>query len=583
MVSATMVPFICTLPVLLMWAYHYNKEQQFSHTLAKERRALKMNTISLLLSITYFFLPSASMAIFAVFPCDYMDDDRMFLKNDYQISCDPDNVEHNGYLVYASIMTCLFPVGIPALYIMLLWKDRKILNPDPKRKGNETLIIDKREKTPEIQHTIFLWGSYRPNAWWFEIFECVRRILLTGALVFVQQGSQTQVALGTLICITCGIIFALVWPYATYRDNVLGMLSHCQLIGTLFSAMMFKLGKNADSAYDQEASGWLLITLNGVVFLIMFFWVSYEVMVEEGPGLRSREKQFMAQASFIISGGKSRFDAEGEDVESRDPRSKTEVSGPGVELKVMNSGRKETLVEDMGINPMRNGRATLSKNGSGGIIVGNVETEPTRHTALSSLTSYFGNSFRRSAATSRAASSRAASSEFEIDHHVDKRESSSTDDSPPPLPSRGPPLPNRGPPLPNRGPPVPTRGPPVPTRGPPTLTTIVSSVHHHDSVGSNDTPPQRPGGVRFRSNPAAVVFAPTPSNQLHSANSWGAVENGRGQKSSEDSAENPEQRDEGGRASSFAVNGWVRIWSDGDQAYYYHNESTGETSWDVPG
>ena len=86
MLSATIVPFMCCVPILVMWAYHYMQESQYTHTLKEERNALKMNTISLLLTITYFFLPSTSMAIFAVYPCDNMDNGEKWLKNDYQVS-----------------------------------------------------------------------------------------------------------------------------------------------------------------------------------------------------------------------------------------------------------------------------------------------------------------------------------------------------------------------------------------------------------------------------------------------------------------------------------------------------------------
>ena len=135
--------------------------------------------------------------------------------------------------------------------------------------------------------------------------------------MFVRQGSQTQIALGCIICISAALVFALQWPYATFRDNALGILSHCQLTGTLFSAMMYKLGKNAELAYDKTASGWLLIGLNGTVFLIMLGWVAFEVLVDEGPSLRSRERQFLAQASFLLSGGsiRGRFMADGATVE----------------------------------------------------------------------------------------------------------------------------------------------------------------------------------------------------------------------------------------------------------------------------
>ncbi|GMH83362.1 hypothetical protein TrVE_jg6491 [Triparma verrucosa] len=340
MLSATLIPLFMILPILAMWLYHYVSESNESSF--RSRQALKMNTVSLLLSMSYFFLPGSSMSIFAIYPCDKLDDGSAWLKNDYSINCGdqrPDD-SHDFYKFYGYLMLCVYPIGIPLLYTSVLTKDRSILNPKERkglhplnRRGQvyddwEEKVITEREQNDTIQHTVFLWGSYRPKAWWFEIFECVRRLALTGALVFVRQGSQTQIALGCVICICAGLIFALTWPYATFRDNVLGILSHCQLIGTLFSAMMYKLGKNAELAYDQEASGWMLIALNGTVFIIMLGWVGFEVFVDEGPSLRSRERQFLAQASFLLSGGsvRGRFMATGQSVTESNVEMTTDFS-----------------------------------------------------------------------------------------------------------------------------------------------------------------------------------------------------------------------------------------------------------------
>lgn len=39
----------------------------------------------------------------------------------------------------------------------------------------------------------FLWGTYRPSVYWYECWECVRKLLLTGLLVYFKEGTPTQV------------------------------------------------------------------------------------------------------------------------------------------------------------------------------------------------------------------------------------------------------------------------------------------------------------------------------------------------------------------------------------------------------
>lgn len=39
----------------------------------------------------------------------------------------------------------------------------------------------------------FLWGTYRPSVYFYEVWECVRKLFLTGLLVYFAEGTATQV------------------------------------------------------------------------------------------------------------------------------------------------------------------------------------------------------------------------------------------------------------------------------------------------------------------------------------------------------------------------------------------------------
>ena len=39
----------------------------------------------------------------------------------------------------------------------------------------------------------FLWGTYRPHVYYYEVWECIRKLLLTGLLVYFEEGTATQV------------------------------------------------------------------------------------------------------------------------------------------------------------------------------------------------------------------------------------------------------------------------------------------------------------------------------------------------------------------------------------------------------
>ncbi|CAM9826802.1 unnamed protein product, partial [Laminaria digitata] len=83
---------------------------------------------SLLLLCRLQVFTSASTVAFKTFACDEeVVDGKSYLRADYSISCTTSL--HMMFKAYAGIMILVYPVGIPVLYALILWKDRELLNP----------------------------------------------------------------------------------------------------------------------------------------------------------------------------------------------------------------------------------------------------------------------------------------------------------------------------------------------------------------------------------------------------------------------------------------------------------------------
>ena len=79
------------------------------------------------LKLSYLVFPGVSTVIFQAFPCSVFDDSSSYLKADYSIDCnDP---EYPGMATYAMLMTIVYPIGITAMYALLLWRQRKAICP----------------------------------------------------------------------------------------------------------------------------------------------------------------------------------------------------------------------------------------------------------------------------------------------------------------------------------------------------------------------------------------------------------------------------------------------------------------------
>jgi hypothetical protein len=157
--------------------------------------ALRTRCFTVALAISYVVLPTVTTVIFGAFPCDDFSSsdenaDRVaasYLRADYSISCKTS--KYQLFKIYAGIMILLIPIGIPVTYFVVLWRRRQRIKQ----------TVEEREKDEELSSVAFLFESYKPQFWWFEIFETCRRLALTGALGAIKPGTISQLAVGMLI------------------------------------------------------------------------------------------------------------------------------------------------------------------------------------------------------------------------------------------------------------------------------------------------------------------------------------------------------------------------------------------------
>jgi hypothetical protein len=146
----------------------------------EHKQAAIDGAVSLFLGLTYLVFSSVSTTVFDTFNCkSFGDDEREFMMSDQSVDCG--TAKHAAYQVYAGVMMVVYPVGIPTLYGVLLWRAR------------EQLREEGREGQEKLHKIAFLWQDYEPELWWFEVFDCVRRLSLTGLLVFVFKGQASQI------------------------------------------------------------------------------------------------------------------------------------------------------------------------------------------------------------------------------------------------------------------------------------------------------------------------------------------------------------------------------------------------------
>ena len=135
---------------------------------------------------------------------------------------------YKGMVVYAFVMIVLYPVGILSLYSKILINNKESIKK----------TVEEREKDTELMSKGFLFDSYKPECWWFEIFETVRRLMLTSVLGLVEPGSDTQLASGLVMAMIGVAIFCGFQPYIQRRDNLLSILGSVQIFVVMLIAFV---------------------------------------------------------------------------------------------------------------------------------------------------------------------------------------------------------------------------------------------------------------------------------------------------------------------------------------------------------
>ena len=173
--------------------------------------------------ISFIFFPSASTAVFQMFNCDEdFESSSSYLKADYRLECD--GSEYDGYLGYTIFMIFVYPIANET--VIQLAKDSSklsVVNFDNlsnsssfylwSREVHGRLAIERACADPATSPYSSLFGAYKPELWYWECVEWVRRLSLTGLLVFMYPGSDKQVLLAMLICFFWMMIYSNVIPY----------------------------------------------------------------------------------------------------------------------------------------------------------------------------------------------------------------------------------------------------------------------------------------------------------------------------------------------------------------------------------
>jgi len=220
------------------------------------------------LLLLWFVYPSNSTYVFNTFNCENLDDGRSFLTMDYSIDCHKDS--HRGMEGFAGFMIFIYPLGTPALFLFLL------------EYGTSRRHRLRRQTDADMHGLDHLWclvEPYRPAVYWWEVAECMRKVVLVGLVVFTEPESVEQICIGLTFAMFSILVWGLVLPYRHMIDNFIMLTCQVQIFFVLLSGLVLRLQPTLDPGDAGRLD--LLLLIFTIIPVVLAFAIVFETLAKE--------------------------------------------------------------------------------------------------------------------------------------------------------------------------------------------------------------------------------------------------------------------------------------------------------------
>jgi hypothetical protein len=231
--------------------------------------------------VAFFVFSPVSITIFQTFVCDKYEDGKKYLVADASVECGTDT--HNSYVIYAGFMILLYPIGIPAYYAYHLTYNYHLINPPTALVVREEEVdivsaaviqeekIKLRGDYEKIQGISFLYDSYLPECWYFEVIECFRRLALTAMPVIFLRSTVLQIVLVLITSLAFSALYMELRPFVNKSDNRVAIISQWSVSLTVLGALCLKVDMSDEDITSASGIGVLLAVMNATIIALTVY------------------------------------------------------------------------------------------------------------------------------------------------------------------------------------------------------------------------------------------------------------------------------------------------------------------------
>ena len=233
----------------------------------------------------FLFYPTICSEIFSLMQCRSLSDDESWLRADMSVPCaissnlsQPESIlatQYGTYLQLAYVLAIPVPFGVPlALGLHFFREARK----DKKEfvEQTEMIIQDSEDDLMTSTHAgtasdvgantaaeltyLRLMRSYsslisdfKPDFFYLELVDFLRKAIFTGALLFAEQGSVEQLFIGIFVALGFFVLQVVASPFKRTAHNWLKIVELLCLLSTFLVCLVIRVNgrQTGDEGYDR--------------------------------------------------------------------------------------------------------------------------------------------------------------------------------------------------------------------------------------------------------------------------------------------------------------------------------------------
>ena len=186
------------------------------------------------------------------------------MSEDWNVLCDSGADYWYNYTTLIYIVMAVVVAGVPLAILSILALYKKHLFDNTSEQHEATVVMFGP-----------LFVQYEEEYWYFEVFVILEKMILTGGMCLVADGSAIQTLTALMVSFFYMMVVLKTGPFLHDNDDVLSFVTSLQLVLTFLGGLVLQMdmGKNGESMqhFDQTFIGYFLIVINVLCLILMVF------------------------------------------------------------------------------------------------------------------------------------------------------------------------------------------------------------------------------------------------------------------------------------------------------------------------